>query len=72
LFEVYFLSTHFLNQFKYIIMNNKSIKALALVALFSVSIAGAAVQFQPQETKEVKSTKIDKALLAKFQPPKYG
>jgi hypothetical protein len=53
-------------------MNNKSLKSLALVALFSVSIAGAAVQFQPQETKEVKSTKIDKKLLAKFQPPKYG
>jgi hypothetical protein len=50
-------------------MNNKSLKAFALVALFSVSIAGAAVQFQPEE---VKSTKIDKALLAKFQPPKYG
>jgi len=28
-------------------MNNNSLKALALVALFSVSIAGAAVQFQP-------------------------
>jgi uncharacterized protein (DUF4415 family) len=53
-------------------MNNKSLKTLALVALFSVSIAGAAVQFQPKETKEVKSIKIDKKLLAKFQPPKYG
>jgi hypothetical protein len=53
-------------------MNNKSLKALALVALFSVSIAGAAVQFQPQETKEVKSTKIEKKLLAKFKVPKYG
>jgi hypothetical protein len=53
-------------------MNNKPLKALALAALFSVSIAGAAVQFQPQETKEVESTKIDKKLLAKYQPPKYG
>jgi hypothetical protein len=53
-------------------MNNKSLKALAFVALFSISITGAAVQFQPQETKEVKSTKIDKKLLAKYQPPKYG
>jgi hypothetical protein len=53
-------------------MTNKSLKALALVALFSVSIAGAAVQFQPQETKEVKSTKIEKKLLAKFKVPKYG
>lgn len=53
-------------------MNNKSIKALALLAIFSVSLAGAAVQFQPKETKEVKVTKIEKKLLAKFMPPKWG
>jgi hypothetical protein len=53
-------------------MNNNSLKAIAFTALFSVSIAGAAVQFQPQETKEIKTTKIDKKLVAKFMPPKYG
>jgi hypothetical protein len=47
-------------------MKNKSLKALALLAIFSVSIAGAAVQFQPQETK------IEKKLLAKFKPPVTG
>jgi len=41
-------------------MNSKSIKALALVALFSVSVAGAAIQFQPTETKEKNSKEIRK------------
>nr|WP_169934066.1 hypothetical protein [Nonlabens sp. Ci31] len=50
-------------------MNNKPLKALALLAIFSVSIAGAAIQFQPKETK---TTKIDKLLLAKFKPPVTG
>jgi hypothetical protein len=58
--------------FKTPIMKNKSLKALALLAIFSVSIAGAAVQFQPQETKETKTTKIEKLLLAKFKPPVTG
>jgi hypothetical protein len=53
-------------------MKNKSLKALALLAIFSVSIAGAAVQFQPQETKEPKTTKIEKKLLAQFKPPVTG
>lgn len=43
-------------------MNNKPVKALALLVIFSASIAGAAVQFQPQETK------IPKCLLAQFKP----
>ncbi len=46
-------------------MNSKSIKALALVAIFSVSLAGAAVQFQPKETKEKTSKKIDKKVLGR-------
>ena len=43
-------------------MNNKPPIALSFVVLFSVSIAGSAVQFQLQETKEVKSTKIEKKM----------
>ncbi|WP_303687271.1 hypothetical protein [Nonlabens dokdonensis] len=50
-------------------MNNKSIKALALLAIFGVSLASAAVQFQPEETK---TSKIEKKLLAKFKPPVTG
>lgn len=53
-------------------MNNKSIKALALVAIFSVSIAGAAVQFQPESKKETKSKKIERSMMAKFKPPVHG
>jgi hypothetical protein len=49
-------------------MNNKSLMALFFLAIFSASIAGATVQFQPQETKETKSTKMEKKLLAKFKP----
>lgn len=39
-------------------MNNKSLKALALVAVFGFSIAGAAVQFVPEKAPE--SKKIEK------------
>ncbi|WP_164510849.1 hypothetical protein [Nonlabens xiamenensis] len=46
-------------------MKAKSIKALALLAIFSVSVAGAAVQFQPKETKEKTSKKIDKKTLGR-------
>ncbi|WP_157810931.1 hypothetical protein [Nonlabens sp. MB-3u-79] len=53
-------------------MNNKPLKSLVLLAVFSVSIAGAAVQFQPQETKETKTSKIEKCLLAQFKPPVTG
>lgn len=53
-------------------MNNKSIKALALLAIFSVSLAGAAVQFQPESTKETKSKKIERKMMAKFKPPVHG
>ncbi|WP_405368633.1 MULTISPECIES: hypothetical protein [unclassified Nonlabens] len=53
-------------------MNNKSIKALALLAIFSVSLAGAAVQFQPESTKETKSKKIERSYMAKFKVPKHG
>ncbi len=53
-------------------MKNRYLKALALLAVFSVSIAGAAVQFQPQETKETKTSKIEKCLLAQFKPPVTG
>ncbi|MFT7119110.1 MAG: hypothetical protein ACI9LF_001498 [Flavobacteriales bacterium] len=35
-------------------------------------MAGAAVQFQPQETKETKTSKIEKCLLAQFKPPVTG
>lgn len=63
------VSLIYLNPF---IMNNKSIKALALLAIFGVSLAGASVQFQPEETKETKETKIRRDLVAKFKPPKNG
>lgn len=43
-------------------MNNKSLKALAMLAVFSVSIAGAAVQFVPEAPK---TKKIEKKTLAK-------
>lgn len=43
-------------------MNNKSLKAMALLAIFSISIAGAAVQFAPQAPT---SKKIEKKTLAK-------
>ncbi|MGJ8684818.1 MAG: hypothetical protein ACSHWW_09345 [Nonlabens sp.] len=42
-------------------MNNKSLKALALLAVFSVSIAGAAVQFAPQAPT---TKKVEKKTLA--------
>jgi hypothetical protein len=53
-------------------MNNKSIKALALLAIFGVSLAGAAVQFQPETAKETKSKKIERKMMAKFKVPKWG
>lgn len=53
-------------------MKNKSIKSLALLAIFSVSLAGATVQFQPQTNKETKSKKIERSYMAKFKVPKHG
>lgn len=46
-------------------MNNKSLKALALLAIFSVSIAGATVQLAPKAPETNKSKKIEKATLSK-------
>jgi hypothetical protein len=53
-------------------VNNKSLKALVFLAVFIVSITGAAVQFQSQEIKETKTTKIEKKLLAQFKPSVTG
>ncbi|MEO9953819.1 hypothetical protein [Nonlabens sp.] len=53
-------------------MKTKSIKSLVLLAIFSVSLAGATVQFQPETTKETKSKKIERSMMAKFKPPVHG
>lgn len=45
-------------------MNNKSIKALALLAIFSVSIAGATTMLTQETAKEAQSQE-----LAEFKAP---
>lgn len=46
-------------------MNNKSIKALALLAVFGVSLAGATVQFEKADTKAPTDKEIRKKDIAR-------